>query len=159
MSLTNKIAWLESQYLYPHHFQQQERYFEYTLEQRSSAIRPFIYGFTQLEINRALLNERKFALLNAKGIMPDGCPFDSLVNANQPLPLEIPNHVKNQFIYLALPTYQPGYQFLTTDNNQQQIGRYKLEESDAYDYSSAALNTEKIETCLLYTSPSPRDRG
>ncbi|MGH1485291.1 MAG: type VI secretion system baseplate subunit TssK [Cellvibrionaceae bacterium] len=149
MSLTNKIAWLESQYLYPHHFQQQERYFEYTLEQRSSAIKPFIYGFTQLEINQAHLNEKKFSLLNVKGIMPDGCPFDNLINANQPLPLEIPGHIKNQFIYLALPTYQPGYQFLTTDTANQQIGRYKLEETDAYDYSSSGLNTERIETARL----------
>ncbi len=149
MSLTNKIAWLESQYLYPHHFQQQERYFEYTVEQRCAAIKPFIYGFSKLEINQALLNERKFSLSKTQGIMPDGCTFDSLVNANQPIPLEIPNTVKNQLIYLALPTYQPGYQFLTTDSNSQQIGRYKLEETDAFDYTSSALNTEKIETARL----------
>ncbi len=149
MSLTNKIAWLESQYLYPHHFQQQERYFEYTLEQRCAAIKPFIYGFTHLEINHALLNEKKFALTKAKGIMPDGCSFDNLVNASQPLPIEIPGHIKNQLIYLALPTYQPGYQFLTTDNSNQQIGRYKLEETDAYDYSSNGLNTERIEVARL----------
>jgi type VI secretion system protein ImpJ len=148
MSLTNKIAWLESQYLFPHHFQQQERYFEYTVEQRTNAIKPFIYGFSDFEINHALLNDKKFSLSKAKGIMPDGCPFDCLVNANQPLPLEIPNHIKNQFIYLALPTYQPGYQFLTTDNHQQ-IGRYKLEETDAYDYSSSDLKTERIETARL----------
>lgn len=149
MSLTNKIAWLESQYLYPHHFQQQERYFEYTLEQRCSVIRPFAYGFTQLDINQGLLNEGKFALLKVKGIMPDGCPFDSLKNANQPLPIEIPNTVKNQLIYLALPTYQPGYQFLTTEHSSDQIGRYKLEEIDAFDYSSGEHNMERIETARL----------
>lgn len=148
MSLTNKIAWLESQYLYPHHFQQQERYFEHILEQRSKAIKAFVYGFTSLEINRAQLNERKFSLLNVKGIMPDGCTFDNLLNANQPTPLEIPTTVKNQHIYLALPTYQPGFQFLTTDNGNQQIGRYKLEEADVYDYSSTH-STERIEVARL----------
>jgi len=149
MSFTNKIAWLESQYLYPHHFQQQERYFEHTLEQRCTVIKPFIYGFSTLDINQAQLNERKFSLLNVKGIMPDGCTFDSLINANQAIPLEVPSTVKNQLIYLALPTYQPGYQFLTTDSGSQQIGRYKLEETDAYDYSSNNLNTERIEIARL----------
>lgn len=149
MSLTNKIAWLESQYLYPHHFQQQERYFEHTLEQRCAAIKAFVYGFSSIEINQAQLNERKFSLLSVKGIMPDGCTFDSLINANQPTPLEIPNTVKNQLIYLALPAYQPGYQFLTTDESNQQVGRYKLEETEAYDYSSETPNAERIETARL----------
>ncbi|MBX2809310.1 MAG: type VI secretion system baseplate subunit TssK [Cellvibrionaceae bacterium] len=149
MSSTNKIAWLESQYLYPHHFQQQERYFEYTLEQRCAAIKPFVYGFIQLEINKVQLNERKFSLIKAKGIMPDGCPFDNSVNTNQPTPLEIPKHTKNQLIYLALPSYQAGHQFLTTDECDQQVGRYKLEETDAYDYSSNNSHRERIETARL----------
>ena len=98
MSTINKIAWLESQYLYPQHFQQQERYFEYTLEQRCSAIRPFIYGFSELTIDHTRLNEKRFALTQVKGIMPDGCPFDSLTNAHYPTPIDIPNHTKNQLI-------------------------------------------------------------
>jgi type VI secretion system protein ImpJ len=149
MSVTNKIAWLESQYLYPHHFQQQERYFEYTVEQRCAVIKPFLYGFTEIEINHAQLNERKFSLTKSKGIMPDGCSFDNLVNAIPPTPLEIPGHIKNQLIYLALPTYQPGQQFLTTDTNNQYMGRYRLEETDAYDYSSDNLTTERIEVARL----------
>ena len=154
MSQTNKIAWLESQYLYPHHFQQQERYFEYTLEQRCSVIRPFTHGFIQLDINHGLLAERKFALLNVKGIMPDGCPFDSLINANQPLPIEIPTTAKDQLVYLALPSYQPGHQFLNTldtnsQDNNSSTGRYQLEEIDCFDYSSNEHHPERIETARL----------
>ena len=149
MSANNKIAWLESQYLYPHHFQQQERYIEYTIEQRCNAIKPFVYGFINLEINYAQLDEGKFSLLNVKGIMPDGCTFDNLVNAAQAIPLEVPNTVKNQLIYLALPTYQPGRQLLSTDEQSQRMGRYKLEEIDAYDYSSTTINTERIEVARL----------
>ncbi len=149
MSSSNKIAWLESQYLYPHHFQQQERYFEYTVEQRSAAIKPFITGFSQININHAGLNEQKFSIVKAKGVMPDGCPFDTLVNSNQPQPIEIPIHTKNQLVYLALPIYQPGYKFLITDERNHHIGRYKLEETDAYDYSSDTVNTERIEVARL----------
>ena len=149
MSQTNKIAWLESQYLYPHHFQQQERYFEYTIEQRASAIKPYIFGFSKIEINQSLLNEKQIGLTHAKGIMPDGCPFDTTINANQAMAIDIPETTKNQLIYLAIPTYQPGYQFLVTDPSSHQISRYKLEETEAYDYSSTQSNLERIETAKL----------
>jgi type VI secretion system protein ImpJ len=149
VSETNKIAWLESQYLYPHHFQQQERYFEHLIEQRSRAIQPFIYGFDELVINREKLNEGNFSLTTVSGILPDGCPFDSSVNANPPVPIEIPSTTKNQLIYLALPIYQPGYQFVTTDNEHEKIGRYVLANTDAYDYSSSDVSTESIEIARL----------
>ncbi|MBX2809966.1 MAG: type VI secretion system baseplate subunit TssK [Cellvibrionaceae bacterium] len=149
MSSTNKIAWLESQYLYPHHFQQQERYFEHTLEQRSAAIKPFVYGFSHYDINLGELNKQQFCLTKAKGILPDGTPFDMAVNATLPAPLEVPPNTKNQLIYLALPLYQQGHQFLTTDTNSQQIGRYTLEETDAFDYSAGNASLERIETARI----------
>ena len=149
MSQTNKIAWLESQYLYPHHFQQQERYIEYILEQRAGAIRPFVYGFCHYQINENELINKQFCLTQAKGIMPDGSPFDTSVNASLPAPIEIPDNTKNQRVYLAIPTYQPGYQFLTTDSSDQQIGRYKLEATEVFDYSSTSSEYETVETARL----------
>lgn len=150
MSTNNKIAWLESQYLYPHHFQQQERYLEYILEQRSKAIQPFIYGFSKLKVNDEQLQEGKFSLNNATGIMPDGCPFETLTNANNPLPKTLAPGTRGQLIYIALPNYQEGYQYITTDKNSQQVGRYMLEDAEAYDYSSSELSPERIEVGRLH---------
>ena len=150
MSISNKIAWLECQLLYPHHFEQQERYLEYIIEQRSSAARAFTHGFSQLKINHGQLHEKQFSLLQIKGIMPDGCIFDNLINANMPPPLEIPGNIKNQLIYLALPTYQPGQTFLNTEpDSRQQSGRYILEHVDTVMYSAEQYSSEKIETARL----------
>lgn len=146
---TNKVAWLESQYLYQHHFQQQDRYVESLVEQRARAIRPFVYGFAQYGINQAKLNEGVIALDDARGVMLDGCPFDIKSTSLAPVPIKVPEHVKNQRLYLAIPNFQPGYQYLTTDAATQDLGRYVLEEVDAYDYSTTTLESEKIATGRL----------
>ena len=48
--MDNRVVWAEGIFLSPHHFQQQERYFENTLNQRVSVTSPFQWGFRRLLI-------------------------------------------------------------------------------------------------------------
>ncbi|MGH1470068.1 MAG: type VI secretion system baseplate subunit TssK [Cellvibrionaceae bacterium] len=145
----NKIAWMESQYLFPQHFQQQERYFESLVEQRSQSIRDFIWGFNELKIDPSLLADSRIALLSAKGIMPDGCPFELPHNAALPTPLLVDKQVKNQLVYLVLPLYQPGSRYIETDLTNDSIARFKLQEIDVFDYCADNTNVEKVESAAL----------
>ena len=146
---TTKIAWMESQYLFPHHFQQQERYIESVIERRTQAIAPFIWGFDALHVNEAMLHEGKIGITMAKGVMPDGCPFEAPVTAPLPTPLQVAPGVKQQLVYLALPVYQAGSKHINIDGGNTTVSRYVLRQLDVYDYCSDTANQETIETAEL----------
>ncbi|VAW45387.1 Uncharacterized protein ImpJ/VasE [hydrothermal vent metagenome] len=149
MEKNNKIAWMESQYLYPHHFQQQERYLESRIELRANAIRHYIWGFSNLQLDVSLLAEGRIALISAEGIMSDGCPFSLPHHAPLPEAIQINQQTKNQLIYLVLPFYQPGSKYIETQHNTDSIARYKLQQIDIFDYCSSNNNMESIESATL----------
>ncbi|BFM08557.1 type VI secretion system baseplate subunit TssK [Halioxenophilus aromaticivorans] len=140
---------MESQYLFPHHFQQQERYIESFIEARAKAIAPFIWGFDSIHLNESALHEGKLGLNLARGVMPDGCPFELPVSAQLPTPLQISAGVKQQLVYLALPIYQAGARHINLQDSPSGLSRYILRQLDVYDYSSDSANQETIETAEL----------
>jgi len=87
MSSNNKVVWSEGLFLQPHHFQQQDRYFERFVEARCHALTPHSWGFTEIELERDLLAIGKFALRRAAGVFPDGTPFR--MPDDDPLPAAI----------------------------------------------------------------------
>ena len=62
MSENNRIVWSEGLFLRQQHFQQQERHLESWIEGRAAALRPYSWGFTELEIERDLLAIGKIGL-------------------------------------------------------------------------------------------------
>ncbi len=149
MSNDNKVAWLESLYLFPHHFQQQERYLEARIEQRSRAIAPFMWGYLDLILDLGLLNNGQVGLSRARGIMPDGCPFELPKDASLPQPLEIDRDVRNQLVYLTLPIYQPGNKYVAGHEESDSITRYGIQTRDVYDYSSDNNDSEPLDLASL----------
>jgi len=80
----NRILWSEGTFLQPQHFQQHDRHLETQLEQRTRALRPHGYGFLEIALDESLLELGKLALRSARGVLPDGTPFDC--PARDPLP-------------------------------------------------------------------------
>lgn len=145
----SKIAWMESQYLFPHHFQQQERYLESLIEQRTKAIADHIWGFNRLSLNQSMLIDGRIGLDHGTGIMPDGCPFDLPLNANLPTPLLINKGIKDRIVYLALPIYQDGARHVATESTEQSNARYIVHSLEVYDYAADTTNREILETAEL----------
>ena len=84
MSWYSKVAWSEGLFLRQHHFQQNDRYFERLLENRVRQLGAYPWGFSQIEIDRDLAQQNKFALRRASGVFQDGTPFD--MPGSSPLP-------------------------------------------------------------------------
>ncbi|WP_342362966.1 type VI secretion system baseplate subunit TssK [Terrarubrum flagellatum] len=103
MSWYNKVLWKEGLFLRPHHLQQNDRYHEHLLESRVRTISPYPWGFSALEIDRDLLQQRKFALRRAAGVLQDGTPFDLPADSPLPLPIEVPDTAAGQFLWLTMP--------------------------------------------------------
>ncbi|MEX0731270.1 MAG: type VI secretion system baseplate subunit TssK [Aquisalimonadaceae bacterium] len=152
--MENKTAWLESQYLFPHHFQQQERYIEQRIEQRCAAISPYRWGFNELVIDHSTLVAGKVALSAARGVMPDGTPFHLPYGAPLPTALDVPAGSRDTLLYLVIPDYQPGARYLDAEQAEagERIARYRLKIEDVFDYTGGSARPERIETAVLNCS-------
>ncbi|MDN3519586.1 type VI secretion system baseplate subunit TssK [Aquisalimonas lutea] len=153
--IDKKIAWLEGQYLFPQHFQQQERYLESRMEARAGAIRPYVWGVYELSIDQGALAEGKLALTRASGLMSDGTPFDLPGSAPLPAPLDVPAGTKELSAFLAVSRYQPGARFVDTGQEGRQpdtVARYHLSIDEVFDYSGEGGKAEPVETATLNAS-------
>jgi type VI secretion system protein ImpJ len=108
VSWDNRIIWSEGTFLQPQHFQQHDRHLEAQLEQRARALRPHGYGFLEIAIDESLLELGKLALRTARGVLPDGTPFDCPARDPLPPPLDVPATLRDSLVTLALPVRRPG---------------------------------------------------
>ncbi|MDB5858994.1 MAG: type secretion protein [Ramlibacter sp.] len=109
MSISNaRVIWSEGLFLRPHHFQQQERFFESLLDSRLGPLHGFAYGFKRLVIDQPLLLQGKLALSSAEGLLPDGTPFSLPSDATQLAPLDVAEGVRDEMVYLSGVLRRPG---------------------------------------------------
>lgn len=111
MSLnSNRVIWTEGLFIQQQHFQQQERYLEGLAKRLFyGACGQWLWGFTDIAIDAALLKLGKFGLSNASGVLPDGTPFDAPESDPLPPPVNLGDEAVGQVIYLSLPLVSREY--------------------------------------------------
>ncbi len=133
MSLFNKVVWSEGMFLRPQHFQQWDRYFENQFCQRSNSAAPYLWGLSELKIDRDLLKTGKFALLSCRGILPDGTYFDLPEEAPAPEPLDLSEKVEDTPVYLCLPVRNNQGKDIRYGSMANGLTRYQVAESNILD--------------------------
>ncbi|MCX2890162.1 MULTISPECIES: type VI secretion system baseplate subunit TssK [unclassified Pseudomonas] len=109
MSTRNPVLWPEGLYVKPQHFQHSIRASEAALHQRLASLNNAFYGFSELQLNEEYLSLGKIAITRARGVMPDGTPFDIPADLTPPPPLEIDDDGSNNSeVYLCLPLRTDG---------------------------------------------------
>lgn len=108
MTWDNRIIWSEGTFLQPQHFQQHDRHIEAQVELRTRSMRPYSWGFLELAIDESLLELGKLGLRSARGVLPDGTPFDCPARDPLPPPMEVPATLRDSLVVLALPMRRPG---------------------------------------------------
>lgn len=149
MSENDRVVWSEGLFLRPQHFQQQERYLETCIEGRVAALRPYSWGFTEVEIERDLLAIGKLGLRRARGVFPDGTPFAMPENEPLPAPLEVTQAVRDQVVYLAVPLRKAGALLSARDGEGPQLTRYRRRDQDARDINSESAAAAELEVATL----------
>ncbi|MGY2573330.1 type VI secretion system baseplate subunit TssK [Vibrio sp. C8] len=100
----NRVIWNEGLFIKPQHFQQQQRYTEYYIDERMSSISRYLYGVSEFSLNPEYLSFGRIAIERAVGIMPDGTAFRIPQEDAVPDALEIDDaSLANQLVYLAIP--------------------------------------------------------
>jgi type VI secretion system protein ImpJ len=125
-------------FLRPQHFQQQDRYVQQLIETRCASLRPYGWGFAELQLDDSLLLQGKLALSSCRGLLPDGTPFACSTADDLPAPLEVPEGVGDTFVHLVLPLRRPGALEIQQAGASNGIGRYQTQENDVRDSSSTS---------------------
>jgi len=140
-----KVVWSEGMFLRPQHFQQQERYLANLLEQRSAPLCPYPWGFTELRLNDQLLALGKLGIASARGVFPDGTPFNIPGDDAPPLALDIGEGVKNRSVVLALPLRRPATEEVDREDRKESLARFAAKEFEVRDTNSAAAADALLE--------------
>ena len=77
------------------------------MDSRLESLHRSAYGFTRLVIDGPLLLQGKLALTSAQGMLPDGTPFNLPSDAVRLQPLDVPENIRDQVIYLCAVLRRP----------------------------------------------------
>jgi type VI secretion system protein ImpJ len=150
MSWRNKVVWSQGMFLQPHHFQQEARFTERLIDSRIRALTPHAWGFTDLQLDDALLALGRVGIARASGIWPDGTPFAIPQLDPAPAPLDIPPDLKNEVIYLALPVQREGLNEADfSEGARDELARFEATIEAVRDNTDATAEPEEIQTGRL----------
>jgi type VI secretion system protein ImpJ len=151
MSAHNKVVWSEGLFLQPHHFQQQDRYFERYVEQRCHALVPHSWGLTEVELERDLLAIGKLGLRRAAGVFPDGTPLRMPDDDPLPEPLDLDEQVRDQVVYLAVPLRREGTQDVDRTPGPDGLTRHHVRDWETRDATAPSGGQALLEVGALRT--------
>jgi type VI secretion system protein ImpJ len=139
MAWNDKVVWSEGMFLKPQHFQQQDRHFERLLEGRTRPLASHAWGFSEIELDNAALALGKIQLTTARGILPDGTPFDFPQHDEPPLPLDVGADVRDETIVLGVPVHRPGTaENYLADGHDASLARFTVANYEADDVNANA---------------------
>src|SRR4051794_3683642 len=126
MKNRHRVVWTKGMFLTPQHFQTQDQFFEDTLHFRFAASHFANWGVTELDIDSEALGNGTFRLNLARGVMPDGEPFDVPETDEMP-----PSRAFAEFfaptrqsldVFLAIPERRPRARNVTIPGSSQTDG-------------------------------------
>lgn len=149
MSLNNKIIWSEGMFLSPQHFQQHERYMEAYVNGKCRAHGAYGWGLHAYAIDQELLKLGKISLASARGVFPDGTPFDFPAGDDAPPVLAVPPNTHNTVVYLGLPVKRPGSVEVLAGDERDGLARYCSAKADVRDVTVEGGETVSVEVGKL----------
>lgn len=128
MTYFNKVVWSEGLFLKPHHFQQQERYFDRMLSTQAFGLGPFHWGVEELKIDSRALEGGLISVSRFKGTLPDGTSlsFPDYDLSPDPLSVEdIKSDYVNAELFLVLPSKEDAALEIcsTSDSEEEKSGK------------------------------------
>lgn len=146
MAWQHKVVWAEGMFLRPQHFQQQERYLDFLVQARSEPAQPFFWGFSELRLDTGLLALGKLGLLTARGVLPDGTPFNIPQHDEAPPALTLGPDTRHVLVGLALPLARRGGTDLSFDPADSTMTRYLAEVREVADANEAGAPATELQT-------------
>lgn len=144
MSWNNRVVWSEGMFIGTQHFQQQDRYLENLIDARSRPLSAAGWGFSELLIDQGLLAQGKLAIVSARGLLPDGTPFNIPHDDLPPSPLDIDDNLRDGLVYLALPLKRAGARDTVDEGEALHGARYVSRVSEVRDDNAPFENRAPV---------------
>ncbi len=107
-----RVVWEEGMHLSPQHFQLHRRHLEATTTSAIDVLHAYPYGVASCEIDADALRNGTLSLLHARGMLPDGTPFDIPDGDAAPAPAPLADRFSPtrdaHVVHLALPAWRGG---------------------------------------------------
>jgi type VI secretion system protein ImpJ len=126
-----RIVWAQGLFLRPQHFQQQERFIEWSMTSMQRQLHAFPWGFSKLAVDEALLKSGKLALKAARGLLPDGTPFELPSQASPLKPLDVPPGTRDTVVHLHAIMNRPDAKAIGLDEGSALSRRTRFVAIDA----------------------------
>ena len=150
MSQRSRVIWSQGMFLQPHHFQQEARHVEHTIDARVRAAEPHAWGYSELVLDEGTLALGKVGIVRASGVLPDGTPFTIPTIDAAPVALELGADTKNELVYLAAPMGRPGVTEIDFgDAGAQDLFRFRAVNEELRDNTNAVDEPEPVQTGAL----------
>lgn len=142
MKLLSRVVWSEGMYLGPHHFQVQSRYFEDSIQFATSSLWFSAYGLAGVELDPEALHNGTVSLLHARGIFPDGLPFNMPESESLPQPRAVadlfPPTRDGVVVMLAIPPRKPDGLNCSLGDGPANAARYLAESRVLHDENTGS---------------------
>ena len=102
------VAWNDGMLIEVQHFQQMERHIAHQVAMRLEQTSHYFWGFSALEVDEDSLGLGRIGIRRARGVFPDGTPFNLPAHDPLPTPLETASAQAGDVICLALPAARNG---------------------------------------------------
>ena len=153
MSEWNKVVWHEGMFLRQQHFQRQDRYVDWLFGAARMLADTPSFGFTALQLDQEALKEGQVYIENARGVFPDGTPFDIPETTIRPEPLGFSADSALGVVSLSIPKASGDSQLFDRPDHAPSGARYVAKFDDsARDVTAGSGPSERIEVAAL----SPR---
>jgi type VI secretion system protein ImpJ len=138
MTQLSRVVWNEGMHLAQHHFQAQSRYFEDAVQFAIAGLFYAPYGLVGCAMDTEAVRNDTVSLIHARGIMPDGLPFDIPASDTAPAPLAVRDLFsptqQSHLVLLTIPAYRSdGSNFSSNGETNAQIARYRAEATSMLD--------------------------
>jgi type VI secretion system protein ImpJ len=138
MKQLSRVVWNEGMHLAQHHFQAQSRYFEDAIQFALSSLFFAPYGVAGCELDPDAIRNDTVSLVHARGILPDGLPFDIPASDSTPPDLDVRDLFsptqESHLVLLTIPAYRPDHSNFTINGETNgSLARYRAESAPMLD--------------------------
>lgn len=138
MKQLSRVVWNEGMHLAQHHFQAQSRYFEDAIEFALSSLFFAPYGLAGCELDADAIRNDTVSLIHARGILPDGLPFDMPASDASPPQLDVRDLFSPtsdaHLVLLTIPAYRSDRpNFAVNGEANGSLARYRAEAAPMLD--------------------------
>jgi type VI secretion system protein ImpJ len=138
MKQLSRVVWNEGMHLAQHHFQAQSRYFEDAVNFALSSLFFAPYGLAGCELDADAIRNDTVSLIHARGLLPDGLPFDMPASDAAPPQLDVRELFSptsdSHLVLLTIPAYRADRPNFTINGEANgSVARYQAEAAPMLD--------------------------